>query len=236
MLRRSITSIQALTHEHRIAIRGFASANPSTRKLLSTPKAKPPASPKQQQHADLPSFLEYAQRVGLDETSPTFTGTRYEYLVAARLARYGFSLTRVGGASDFGIDLLGEWTIPTTCQTIRVLIQCKAGTRGKGGPLFIRELEGSFIGAPPGWRGPGVLGLLVAERRATKGVRDALGRSRLPMGYFCCEGRDGEVRQMLWNQRAAEEGLEGVDVAVRRGGEDEVVLVKGGEPLPLLDE
>ncbi|KAL7937926.1 hypothetical protein V8C35DRAFT_136196 [Trichoderma chlorosporum] len=219
------------------AVRGFASAT-STR---SKPKQRgisssPPAS-STRQHSDLESFLEDARRRGLDEKSPTFTGTRYEYLVAERLARYGFSLRRVGGSSDFGIDLVGEWTVPSAkMRAIRVLVQCKGGIQ-RAGPHMIRELEGSFAGAPAGWRGGGVLGLLVAEGPATKGMRDALGRADVPMGYFCCS-REGVVKQMLWNQRAEDEGLEGVDVALKRGGDkrdsDEIVLVKNGEPLPFV--
>ncbi|KAL7921118.1 hypothetical protein ACQKWADRAFT_321616 [Trichoderma austrokoningii] len=190
-------------------------------------------------HSDLASFLAHAKRTGLDEASTTFTGTRYEYLVAERLARYGFTLTRIGGASDCGIDLVGHWAVPATtpAKTLRVLVQCKAGTRAAG-PHFIRELEGSFVGAPPGWRGSGVLGLLVTERQTTKGVREALARSREPMAYVCCTA-GGVVRQMQWNQRAEEEGLEGVDVALRRGvgeeEEDEIVLMKGGLPLPMVE-
>lgn len=215
-----------------IFARSFASASRRSATRASS-KSKALETP---QHSNLASFLAHAKRAGLDETSPTFTGTRYEYLVAERLARYGFSLKRVGGASDFGIDLVGHWTIPSTSQALRVLVQCKAGSRV--GPHFIRELEGSFVGAPPGWRGSGVLGLLVTEKQTTKGVRDALARSRSPMAYFCCTG-DGVVKQMQWNHEADEQGLEGVDVALRRGaGEeeaDEVVLVKDGLPLPMIE-
>lgn len=204
----------------------------------STPPSAPPSTPsstlaksKSLEHSDLASFLAHAKRTGLDEASTTFTGTRYEYLVAERLARYGFSLTRVGGASDLGIDLLGHWTVPSTATTLRVLVQCKAGSRA--GPHFIRELEGSFAGAPPGWRGPAVLALLVTERQTTKGVRDALARSRAAMAYVCCTA-EGVVRQMQWNQRADDEGLEGVGVALRRGDDEEIVLVKDGLPLPVV--
>ncbi|KAL7806569.1 hypothetical protein V8C44DRAFT_367892 [Trichoderma aethiopicum] len=219
-------------------------SNPSrgSNEPLSPPKQQ------QQQHSDLASFLTDAKRRGLDEKSTLFTGTRYEYLVAARLARYGFSLTRVGKTSDYGIDLIGDWTIPSPLPSalsvaIRVLIQCKGGDQ-RIGPHLIRELEGSFAGAPPGWRGGGVLGLLVGEKGATRGVREALGRADVAMGYVCCEGAGtgtgtgggGRVRQMLWNQRAEELGLGGVSVGVRRGGEggDEVVLVRNGEPVPFV--
>ncbi|KJZ77923.1 hypothetical protein HIM_02560 [Hirsutella minnesotensis 3608] len=124
-------------------------------------------------HSDLPSFLAYTKRTGLDEKSTIYVGTHYEYTVAAALARHGFSLRRIGGASDRGTDL-----------------------------------------------GP-----------ATKGTRDALRRSRWPMAFACCS-KDGALTQMLWNQRAEEQGLEGFGVALKHGeaGEDpEVVLVRNGQ-------
>lgn len=209
--------------------RHFSSASDDSKTLIY-----PEAS--STQHSNLATFLVHAKRSGLDENSTVFVGTHYEYSVAAALSRYGFSLKRVGGASDYGTDLLGTWTPPTTEQNFRVLVQCKAGTQ-RVGPNLIRELEGAFVGAPTGWRGHGVLGLLVSQRPATKGVRDSLGRSRWPMGYLCCSGH-GAVRQMVWNQRAEEEGLEGFGVTSRyvegkKGAE--LVLLRGGKMLPLLD-
>lgn len=115
-------------------------------------------------------------------------------------------------------------------------MQCKAGQRV--GPHYVREMEGAFIGAPVGWRGPGVLGLLVAEKPATKGIRDSLARSRWPMGYVTCS-KEGAVQQMIWNRRAEEEGLEGLGVVARHGAggqEPELVLMKDGKTLPLIDE
>lgn len=58
------------------------------------------------------------------------------------------------------------------------------------------------MGAPEGWRGEGVLALLVSKAEATKGVREALGRSRWPMGYVLCSA-EGRVSQMLWNRVAS---------------------------------
>lgn len=188
------------------------------------------------QHSDLPSFLAYSQRTGLDERSTVYVGTHYEYTAAASLSKLGFFLKRVGGASDYGTDLLGTWTLPSTAHALRVLVQCKAGAQ-RVGPHYVRELEGAFVGAPAGWRGSGVLGLLVSERAATKGVREALGRSRWPMGYVLCS-REGVVRQMLWNRRAEEEGLEGLGVVARygEGGEDlDVGLMWKGKLLPFVD-
>ncbi|KAK3196789.1 hypothetical protein K4F52_000133 [Lecanicillium sp. MT-2017a] len=202
------------------------------------------------QHSDLASFLSYAQRTGLDESSTVYVGTHYEYTVAAALARYGFYLRRIGGASDRGTDLVGTWSLPTAQdekkpQTqLRILMQCKAGSGQRVGPQHVRELEGAFAGAPVGWRGTtGVLAVLACERAATKGVREALGYSRWPMAYVFCErGAGGVMRQMLWNRRAEEMGLEGIGVGTRHvasgeEGEDwtELVLMSKGRALPFVE-
>ncbi|KAI1457572.1 hypothetical protein F4805DRAFT_428290 [Annulohypoxylon moriforme] len=189
-------------------------------------------------HNDLASYAAYAERTGLDLTSKTYVGTRYEYTVAAALAPLGFDLQRVGGRDDCGIDLLGTWRLPITPSSppLRVLVQCKAASAQstRVGPHQIRELEGAFAGAPPAWRSSSphspyptssprspILGFLVAQKPATKGMRDALGRSRWPMGFVSCTA-DGRLEQMVWNGRAEEEGLEGLGVGVRFSeGEDE---------------
>jgi hypothetical protein len=177
-------------------------------------------------HDDLPSFLEYASRVSLDPQTTTYVGTHYEYMVQSSLESLGMSLKRVGGKSDYGIDLLGTWTLPSASQPLRVLVQCKA-LAAKIDPKTARELEGAFVGAPQGWRGSGVLGFLVSQKSATKGVREALGRSRWPMGYVLCNS-EGKILQMLWNRRAEQEGLEGIGVGLKYAGGDlnekEVVL------------
>lgn len=184
-------------------------------------------------HHDLPSFLEYALRVGLDPKSSTYVGTRYEYTVQSSLKRLGISLKRVGGRSDYGIDLMGTWDLPAVPLHLKALIQCKAHAT-KPSPSEVRELEGALMGAPMGWRDPGVIGLLIAQREATKGVRDALGKSRRPMGFALCSDK-GKILQFLWNKRAEEEGLLGVGVGIRYGLTDrndkEVLLIWKGEAL-----
>ena len=83
------------------------------------------------------------------------------------------------------------------------------------------------------FRGKDVMALLVSQRPATKGMRDALARSGWPMGCVTCSD-EGRVMQMLWNKKAEELGLEGVCVGVRHGkdGEKGVVLLWEGEALP----
>ncbi|KAI5296601.1 hypothetical protein KEM55_005760, partial [Ascosphaera atra] len=74
-------------------------------------------------------------------------------------------------------------TVPALPHPLRVLVQCKALNK-KVGPNFIRELEGTFTGAPVGWRGEGVFGILASTREATRGVRDAMAKSRFPLMWF----------------------------------------------------
>src|SRR6266516_4651499 len=206
----------------------------SSTRLFSTASTHPiPSEPlpppsKSQHHHDLPSFLDYASRSSLSLTSTTYIGTHYEYVVLSALRRLGFSMTRIGGRSDYGIDLLGDWTLPNQSSTststpssappqkLKVLAQCKAISRPPG-PNLIRELEGAFPGAPVGWRGQGVLGLLIAKSQATKGVREALGRSRWPLGFMLCT-KDGVLQQFLWNKVAEQEGLQGWGIGVRYVG------------------
>ncbi|KAH8592970.1 hypothetical protein B0O99DRAFT_653603 [Bisporella sp. PMI_857] len=166
--------------------------------------------------------------------SNVYIGTHFEYTVQEALHQWGMSLKRIGGSNDYGIDLLGTWAIPSLPQPLKVIIQCKASSNGNG-TANTRELEGSFIGAPQGWRGSGVLALLVSQRAATKGVREAFARSRWPMGYVYCTS-SGKILQMLWNKQAEEEGLRDISVGVKYDGTDvkekEVILTWKGHVLP----
>ena len=155
----------------------------STRSASSS-SADPP-------RASLRTFLAHAKRTHLDRTSTTFSGTYYEYATQALLRRYGFELDRVGGRGDRGVDLRGVWRICTATaggdtagadsdssskteiqMEVPVIIQCKR-LKSKVGPNLIRELEGALAG-----RG-NTLGVLVGTQGATRGVREAMGRSRV---------------------------------------------------------
>ncbi len=192
--------------------RDSTKSSPFPVKNTTTPN-QTPIEGGSKEHNDLPSFLAYASRVGLRPTTTTYVGTHYEYTVARSLRRLGFSLTRVGGISDLGIDLLGDWTLPTLSTSLKVITSCKALNR-RITPSVVRELEGAFVGAPAGFRGPDVLGVLTAPTGATKGVVTALGISRRPL-CFMKIGLGGRVEQCLWNAAASEKGLEGVDVTLR---------------------
>ncbi|KAF2800945.1 hypothetical protein K505DRAFT_203108, partial [Melanomma pulvis-pyrius CBS 109.77] len=166
-------------------------------------------------HNSLPTYIEYAKRVNLEPTKSVFIGTYYEYVVALSLLRLGFSLLRTGRKSDLGIDLIGHWTLSQFSKPFPIIVQCKS--RSNGGvcaPRHIRELEGAFRGKPAGWRSMDVLGILATTERATRGVLNALGVSRKPMGFIKVS-RTGDIQQFVWNRAAAERGLEGVGVQLR---------------------
>ncbi|KAH6659753.1 glutathione S-transferase [Truncatella angustata] len=158
-----------LLHHRQIRTATTAAESQSSGETSSLRYPNPPS----REHSDIPSYLSYVERTGLDTTTTTYVGTHYEYTVAHTLERFGFELRRVGGSGDHGIDLLGTWSVPSTPTPLRVLLQCKASSvasTARIGPATIRELEGAFVGAPPGWRGGNVVGLLVTQKTATKGV------------------------------------------------------------------
>ena len=63
------------------------------------------------------------------------------------------------------------------------------------------------------------MGVLCAKGEATKGVREAVRRSGMPIVWVMIEDlgeeRGGRVRQVLWNSRVTELGAEGIGVRVR---------------------
>lgn len=201
----------------------------------------PATAPSSKKHHDIESFQEYARRANLGTGTPVYVGTLYEYTVASSLRRLGFDLHRTGRSSDQGIDLLGRWTVDGFSEPLRVIVQCKALNRSLD-PKHVRELEGAFTGVPTEWRKENVIGLLATTNKATKGVTEALGRSRWPMGFLKVS-TCGTVEQFLWNQTAIERGLEGLGVATRysegmAGGDDkspgvqtDVVLTWMGRPV-----
>ncbi|KAK4541680.1 hypothetical protein LTR36_007824 [Oleoguttula mirabilis] len=175
------------------------------------PRLLPPTS---QKHHDLASFLAYASKASLNPNSTVYRGTQFEYTVAHTLRSLDFMLQRTGRSNDLGIDLVGHWMLPAQTphsHTMPVIIQCKAA---KTTPAMVRELEGAYAGAPAGWRGEGVLGMLVSIQHTTKGVAEAVQRSRLPLAVMQVT-REGTVKQFIWNAVAAQAGLEGLGVAVR---------------------
>ncbi|KAL6719880.1 hypothetical protein ACLMJK_001801 [Lecanora helva] len=178
--------------------------------------------------------------------STVHLGTAYEHLCALTLPHLGFkNLTRTGGRSDRGIDLLAHWVLPSlgpantnTPTTLRAIIQCKALTR-KPGPEMVRELEGALANAPGEWRDEGTVGVLCAKREATEGVRQAVRRSGRGLVWVMAEDvlgggeEKGRVKQVVWNERVGRMmgGKVGAGVRYVRGEngmEKEVCLMIDG--------
>lgn len=164
-------------------------------------------------HNSLATFVDYANRTNLSPLKTYYIGTHFEYTTALAFKRLGFSLLRTGGKNDAGIDLVGHWVLAPLSEPLPVFLQCKV-RKSTAGPQHVRELEGSFQGVPPSWKGKPVLGLLVTTLKATKGTMDALARSPWPMG-FVMMNRNGLIQQFVWNRAASERGLQGVGVTVR---------------------
>jgi hypothetical protein len=209
------------------------------KKILETPKDI--IAPGSAQHNDLQSFLKYASRQNLSSTNATYIGTLYEYTVASALRRLGFTLTRTGRTADLGIDLIGHWKVPSLPAPVRVIVQCKGHNKSLG-PAYARELEGAFVGAPARWASEGTFGFLAAPMKATRGMRDALIRSRLPMGFLQVTN-EGKILQLVWNHEATQRGLEGLGVTARfkpakEGGrlEEEIALTWKGLSLSSTQE
>jgi len=132
-------------------------------------------------------------------------GTAFETHTLRLLKHHLFTLTHTGQRNDRGIDLCGHWAVPSHPTPIPVIIQCKASSRL--GPDAVRALEGALAGSGRFSEG---MGILVGKVKATRGVREALQRSGKRVGYFCVE--EDRVMQMIWNERANEEGLGGLEV------------------------
>ena len=195
------------------------------RSTIATPATSPPNPPSLTssalpQHSSLATFLEYVKQVNLSPTSTVYLGTYYEYLCLSSLARLGFTLSRCGGANDAGVDLLGHWSTPGLPYPLKAIVQCKSLKNGLR-PHLVRELEGAFIGASPGWRGESVVGVLCAPSKATKGVREAIKRAERPVVWVMIQGKgeeaeeQGLVKQVLWNERVTDLGAQGLGVQVR---------------------
>lgn len=185
-----------------------------------------------QPHHDLATFLDYAEEYNLKTTTTVFKGTLYEYTVAEALKAYDMALTRVGKSNDYGIDLLGHWTLPQS-PSLRIIVQCKMT---KTMPAQIRELEGSYVGAPDGWQGDNVLALLASRHMASPGTQQAIQRSKWPIGFAQID-TDGAVKQFIWNMAATDAGLTGIGVTSKFCAEpgkleSSIVLTWLGEPWP----
>lgn len=82
----------------------------------------------------------FSTRTG--EQSYAFLGRKYEEACQAMLRDIGVDARLVGGASDGGIDLCGQWHLDDR-DPVPIVAQCKNTSRRPCPPVFVRELEGA---------------------------------------------------------------------------------------------
>lgn len=167
---------------------------------------------KKANHHDLRSYLEYAKKSGVDQTSNVFKGTKYEYLVIDTLKSYGLELNSIGRRGDRGKDFEGVWKLHKHTKkqpnVMWVIGQCKAR---KVGPKEVRELDGTSSGNRECTR------LLVSNSKSSKGTSEAIQASSTPMAFLQVT-EDGDLVQCFWNSAAAEAGLGRLGTTMRYGG------------------
>ena len=108
----------------------------------------------------------------------------------------------------------------TASLPLKVLIQCKRFTsKSKVTPALIRELEGALRNGPPGWRDQSsVMGILVATKPATKGLRDAMRGAKQAVCWVCLDIDEGEEEGEVEGNGGATEGGNSAEITM---GDDE---------------
>ncbi|KAJ7592976.1 hypothetical protein C8J56DRAFT_929990 [Mycena floridula] len=168
----------------------------------------------------------------LARLSTTHIGTAFEHRCLNILQNnLSMSLTRVGGKSDGGIDLLGWWwlpelqraTEPLQRKRIRILAQCKAEKR-KMGPHYVREMEGvlyRYMSKSDSEHADPTVALLLSQSAFTKETLLRANSSPVPMFLLHIpiaaepiptEGQDelpaGHFGSAVWNAAlGSEKGL-----------------------------
>ena len=117
-------------------------------------------------------------------------GTYFEERCADLLnsARYGFKLTRVGGANDKGIDLTGSWTVPQEFDnvdplTINIVAQCKYSQRDNRrlSVSVVREFEGTMGRVLMENDDSACCGLIISSHGFTRTASDSIVSSKYPL-------------------------------------------------------
>lgn len=199
-------------------------ALPTTAK--KTPSARKKALGRQRPDS-LEAFVADAKARGVDPNCNVYRGTRFEYVAQEALKTLGFDLLHKGGGGDKGIDLLGTWTLPNTAGSqqilpppspLHVIVQCKSHTRVLG-PGFVRELEGAVASAPSKYRNKNTIVVLISSREMGNGVRDYMENSTRGIIFMQmpeqAHGTRGSFKQIFWNDRATQLGLEGYGITER---------------------
>ncbi|KAG0346102.1 hypothetical protein BG004_002435 [Podila humilis] len=188
-------------------------------------------------HNDLSSFE------GLDHNtkSTIYRGTLFEYQTQEILKKtLGIHTQRSAGNNDLGVDLRGTWFVPLSASPkpgdkvrhLKVIVQCKV-LRGKVGPKFVRELQGSLS-----FETQPTMAILAVSSDFTKHALLPYAKSIWPMALVVIDAENHQCRKLMWN-RAADKVMHGLHVGTKwikgeNGMESWPVLCFEGKPLERL--
>lgn len=119
-------------------------------------------------------------------------GTAFEESVARALARFGATLSRIGGGFDGGVDLEGRWL------GVRVVVQCKRQARQKVKSRCGARVDGASTAVALGRRRSPATALSACDQRASRVRGCAVARPRADAGPVCQSlGLHGRRAQQL---------------------------------------
>lgn len=140
----------------------------------------------------LSTFLKQTDK---DVTSTVYRGTLFELQTLESLSNStGMMLCHVGGKSDGGVDLRGQWF-----NNINIIVQCKNTKQGCT-PDHIRELMGTVIASTS--QRKKTVGILstVGHRHFTHDVIAHFNTSPVPLGLATI--KDTTLKTLMFNKKA----------------------------------
>ncbi|KAL9559396.1 hypothetical protein MBANPS3_000471 [Mucor bainieri] len=169
---------------------------------------------------NLSSFLEQTDK---DITSTVYRGTLFELQTLETLATTaGMDLEHVGGRSDRGIDLRGQWF-----NDINILVQCKNTKQGCT-PDQIRELIGTVASSKSPTRRK-IIGILSTVNRTqsnsnqfTPDVLQQFKTSTIALGLVTIENTT--LKTIMFN-RKAQAMLKGLSISTQYSPSGDEILV-----------
>lgn len=146
--------------------------------------------------ADKQSQLaQFLKQTDKDVTSTVYRGTLFELQTMTSLEKTtGMTLQHVGGKSDGGIDIRGQWF-----NDICIVIQCKNLKMGCT-PDHIRQLMGTtVISSSKKTKTIGILST-ISHRHFTRDVLSHFNASTVPLGLATVQ--DTTLKSLMFNRKA----------------------------------
>lgn len=138
-------------------------------------------------------------------------GTLFESRTLEKLNALGFSLRRVGGSDDRGVDLRGSLSLTNQDISTSFIIQCKHENKELG-PKYVRELEGALSR-----ESLGTIGILVSNLGFTQKSLDLIQGSHQPLAFGVINADSGYLSHFGLN-RIAQQKLPGLVFTLTSSG------------------